>query len=100
MALPADFDAEVRDIVTAIPRGRVATYGMIARLAGCPGHSRHVGRALAAAPENIPCHRVVNAAGRTAPGWPEQRTLLETEGVGFKANGCVDLAKWTWQLPE
>lgn len=100
MALPVDFDAEVRDIVAAIPRGRVATYGMIARLAGCPDHFRHVGRALAAAPEDIPCHRVVNAAGRTAPGWPEQRTLLETEGVGFKANGCVDLAKWKWQLPE
>ncbi|MCM1150916.1 MAG: methylated-DNA--[protein]-cysteine S-methyltransferase [Alistipes senegalensis] len=92
------FDDEVYDIVAQIPRGRTATYGQIARLAGFPAHARRVGRALAAAPAEVPCHRVVDAAGRTAPGWTEQRALLEAEGVGFKKNGCVDLDRWGWEL--
>ena len=100
MALPADFAAEVYDIVAGIPWGRVTTYGTVARLAGFPAHARHVGRALASAPGGVPCHRVVDAAGRTAPGWPEQRPLLEAEGVGFRPGRCVDLRKWGWTLPE
>ena len=93
MHLPADFDAEVYDIVAQIPAGRVATYGQLARLVGMPGYARRVGRALAAAPKGLPCHRVVNAAGRTAPGWTQQRELLEAEGVRFRPGGCVDLAQ-------
>ena len=46
---------------------------------------------MAAAPEGLPCHRVVNSQGRTAPGWTRQRELLEAEGVLFRANGRVDL---------
>lgn len=92
MHLSADFDAEIYDIVAQIPAGRVITYGQLARLAGMPGYARRVGRALAAAPEGLPCHRVVNAAGRTVPGWTAQRELLEAEGIRFRRNGCVDLA--------
>ena len=92
MNVPDDFDAEVYDVVAQIPAGRVATYGQIARLIGMPGYARRVGRAMAQAPAGLPCHRVVNAAGRTAPGWTAQRELLETEGVRFRRNGCVDLA--------
>jgi methylated-DNA-protein-cysteine methyltransferase-like protein len=44
-----------------------------------------------------PCHRVVNHMGRTAPGWAEQRALLEGEGVTFKAGGYVDLKKHRWE---
>lgn len=44
-----------------------------------------------------PCHRVVNHAGRTAPGWREQRELLKDEGVEFKANGCVDMKRHQWE---
>ncbi|WP_064975320.1 MGMT family protein [Alistipes provencensis] len=91
MRLPADFDAEIWSIVAQIPAGRIATYGQLARLAGMPGYARRVGRAMAAAPEGLPCHRVVNAAGRTAPGWTRQRELLEAEGVRFRRNGCADL---------
>jgi methylated-DNA--[protein]-cysteine S-methyltransferase len=91
MHLPADFDAEIWDIVAQIPAGRIATYGQLARLAGMPGYARRVGRAIAAAPAGIPCHRVVNAAGHTAPGWTAQRELLEAEGVRFRRNGCADL---------
>ena len=92
MHLPADFDAEIYDIVAQIPAGRVVTYGQLARLAGMPGYARRVGRAMAAAPAGIPSHRVVNAAGRTAPGWTAQRELLEAEGIRVRRNGCVDLA--------
>ena len=45
-----------------------------------------------------PCHRVVNAAGRLAPGWEDQRHLLWAEGVDLKANGCVDLKRYQWEL--
>lgn len=96
MKIPADFDTEVYQIVAQIPPGRVITYGQIARLVGWPGQARRVGRAMALAPEGIPCHRVVNAAGRTVPGWTDQRELLEAEGVRFRPNGCVDLARAGW----
>ena len=92
MKIPADFDAEIWSVVAEIPAGRVATYGQLARLAGMPGYARRVGRAMAAAPAGIPSHRVVNAAGRTVPGWTAQRELLEAEGIRFRRNGCVDLA--------
>lgn len=87
------FCEEVYQIVRQIPSGKVSTYGEIAALLGMPQCSRMVGRALKQVPENlsIPCHRVVNAAGRLVPGWEEQKNLLQEEGVSFKSNGCVDL---------
>lgn len=97
MALPEGFDAEVYSVVAQIPAGRVTTYGQIARLIGMPGYARHVGHALAAAPAGLPCHRVVNSAGRTTPHWTEQRPMLEAEGVRFRKNGCVDLTHSGWK---
>lgn len=96
------FYKEIYSIVKEIPRGSVTTYGEIARLAGKPQCSRMAGRAMFHAPEELrlPCHRVVNASGRTAPGWTLQRSLLEAEGVIFKKNGCVDLKKCLWNLEE
>ena len=93
------FQAEVMNIVSQIPRGRVMTYGLIATLAGWPSHARMVGRTLRYTPEAValPCHRVVNAEGRTAPGWSEHRPLLEKEGVTFKGNGHVDMGRHLWQ---
>lgn len=98
MRLSDGFAAEVWAVTAQIPPGRVATYGAIARLVGRPGHARLVGRALALAPQGIPCHRVVDARGRTAPGWERQRTLLEAEGVPFRPNGCADLARAAWEV--
>lgn len=97
MGVPAGFDEEVRAIVAQVPAGRVVTYGQIARLAGMPGYARRVGRSLASAPAGVPCHRVVNAQGRTVPGWTAQRELLEAEGVLFRSNGCADLARSGWE---
>lgn len=93
-------NAEVYDIVARIPYGYVCTYGLLARLAGFPQHARMVGQAMALAPEvlDLPCHRVVNSQGRIVPHWPEQRQLLEAEGIVFKKNGCVDLDRCLWRL--
>ena len=96
------FQGDVLEIVRQIPTGRVTTYGLIATLAGWPSHARMVGRTLRYAPEAeaLPCHRVVNAAGRTAPGWMRQRTLLEEEGVTFRPNGHVDMERHLWVPAE
>ena len=96
------FGGDVLNIVSQIPCGKVTTYGHIAALAGWPSHSRMVGRTLRYAPgaaELLPCHRVVNKEGRTAPGWSRHRALLEAEGVRFKANGHVDMSRFLWE-PE
>ena len=90
---------EILSVVEEIPAGRVSTYGQIAALIGREKNSRLVGRVLSMAEYygSYPCHRVVNAAGRTAPGWTEQRKLLEAEGVEFKPSGCVDMKKYRWE---
>ncbi len=89
--------------VMQIPRGRVATYGTIARLCGNPKLSRVVGYALHVNPRpgEIPCHRVVNRFGRVSSGFAfggegVQRSLLENEGVVFGEDGAVDLKKYGW----
>ena len=95
------FGEDVLNIVSQILRGKVTTYGHIAALAEWPSHARMVGRTLRYTPgaEKLPCHRVVNKDGRTAPGWSEHRPLLEKEGVIFKPNGHVDMEKHLW-MPE
>ena len=87
--------------VSHIPRGRVATYGQIADLAGIPGHARLVGYALHALPPStsVPWHRVINARGeislRPSCGFEDQRQLLEDEGVSFEGIK-VPLQKYRW----
>ena len=96
--LNGDLIYEVLSVVEEIPEGRVATYGQIARLTGRERNARLVGKILSMSEYygNYPCHRVVNHAGRTAPRFFDQRARLEAEGVGFRANGCVDLEKYRW----
>lgn len=96
-----EFYEEVYSVVCQIPAGKVLTYGDIARMMGRPGNARLVGRAMGCAPDGraIPCHRVVNSRGATAPGWQEQRRLLEEEGVAFRTGGCVNLERHRWR-PE
>lgn len=94
-----NFYDSVYNIVKKIPKGKVATYGQIARILGKPRASRVVGNALHVNPypgEITPCHRVVNRNGRLAPGFafggPEnQKLLLENEGVAVNDLGFVDL---------
>ena len=98
--LNEDLIYQILSVVEEIPAGKVATYGQIARLIGRERNARLVGRVLSMAEYygDYPCHRVVNHAGRTAPGWVEQRYLLEREGVAFTADGYVDLKRhhWDW----
>jgi methylated-DNA-protein-cysteine methyltransferase-like protein len=96
--------ARIYAAVARIPRGRVATYGQVARVAGLAGHARQVGYALHALPEGsrVPWQRVVNARGtislRGAGGASMlQRRLLECEGIAFDAAGRIDLARFGWR---
>ena len=96
------FYEEVYEMVAQIPPGKVLTYGDIAALTGFPAHSRMVGRAMREAPDGrgLPCHRVVNAGGRLAPGWVEQRTRLQEEGVAFRQNGMVHMKRCRWEIDK
>ena len=89
---------EILSVVGEIPEGRVASYGQIAALIGRAKNARLVGRVLSRAGlyGDYPCHRVVNHTGRTAPGFINQRVLLEKEGVVFRENGCVDMKHFQW----
>jgi methylated-DNA-protein-cysteine methyltransferase related protein len=96
-----------RDIyaaVSRIPRGKVATYGQVALLAGLPGRARQVGYALSAlSDKTVPWHRVINARGEISqrPGddvaGEMQRLRLEAEGVVFDAHGRVSLNDYQWR---
>ena len=87
---------EALDIADSIPPGKVMSYGQIAALMGRPKNARLIGKIMSMQDRfgNHPCHRVVNSAGRTVPGWTEQRELLEAEGVEFKENGNVDMGRF------
>ena len=104
VTLGAGTYARIYAVVRRIPRGRVATYGQIAELAGLPGHARQVGYALHALPDGtaVPWHRVLNAAGGLSPravagAELTQRQLLEEEGVPFDLRGRVPLARVRWR---
>jgi methylated-DNA-protein-cysteine methyltransferase-like protein len=92
-------------VVRRVPRGRVATYGQVAALAGYPRSPRLAGYALHALPEGtpVPWHRVVAAGGRLSlarlspDGAITQRLRLEREGVRFDARGRADLARCQWR---
>ena len=91
---------EILSVVEEIPEGKVATYGQIAKLIGRDRNARLVGFVLSKAEfyGRYTCHSVVNHQGRTAPMWSEQKILLEKEGVVFKSDGKVDLAKYQWKV--
>jgi len=97
--------AGVYDLVRRIPKGRVMTYGQIATLLGSRLSPRAVGWAMHGSPRGVPWHRVVNASGGCstdrmpdiAPGL--QRALLEAEGVSFRPDGTLDLARHRWTPP-
>ena len=93
---------QIYDIVKQIPRGKVATYGQVAALAGNGRWSRVVGYALHVNPdpEHIPCYRVVNRLGEVSPafafgGGNRQIELLEADGIPCP-DGVVDLKKYQW----
>ena len=95
---------KIYEQVKRIPRGKVASYGQIALLAGNPRWSRVVGYALHVNPDpdSIPCHRVVTKDGRLSPafafgGENIQRELLLDEGVSFVEDNRVDMKNYIWK---
>jgi len=92
---------KIREIVKKIPKGKVATYGQVARLAGIPD-ARKVGWAMYGNQDpEIPCHRVIMKDGSLAEkyslgGWKEQKRRLEGEGVVFEEEKKVNLKKYAW----
>jgi methylated-DNA-protein-cysteine methyltransferase-like protein len=90
-------------VIAMIPRGRVATYGQVAELAGLPGNARRVGRLLSQLPSGsrIPWHRVINASGaislpRRSDGFARQRSRLVREGVKVSSTGRIALRQFRW----
>jgi len=101
---PSPLYTRIYATVRRIPRGRVASYGDIAKRAGAPGRARQVGYAMHALPigTSVPWHRVINAKGeisRRSRGGGEltQRMLLQREGVRFDARGRIDLERFGWK---
>jgi methylated-DNA-protein-cysteine methyltransferase-like protein len=96
------FSSQTISLIKRIPKGRVASYGQIAALAGNPRGSRAVAWLLhsSSGRERLPWHRVINSRGtislRPGQGYEEQRAMLEAEGIRFSPEGRVDLVRWQW----
>jgi len=102
--VPGGDHERIYRVVRRIPKGRVATYGQVAELAGIPRAPRQVGYALHALPEgsDVPWQRVTNAQGACsqrsdADGDRLQRAILEAEGLVFGPHGRLDLERWRWK---
>ncbi len=97
-----DFFDKVFEVVAKIPYGKVTTYGAIAEVCGVKSAARTVGWALNGASESgLPCHRVVNRfgalSGKVHFGSPTlMHELLESEGIEFDDDDCVDMKKYFW----
>ncbi len=98
------FFEDVYEIVRQIPKGKVMTYGQIARMLGQPRKAKMVGWALHANPYpgEVPCHRVVNRNGELSGsfafgGYEVQKKMLEDEGVIVDERGIIDLNKYLWK---
>lgn len=97
--------ARICAAIERVPRGRVATYGGIALIAGLPGRARLVGTVLGQQPASsrLPWYRIINAAGRISfpagsPAFERQRARLKAEGVDL-VKGRVDLKSYGWPRP-
>lgn len=100
--MPGFFE-QVYRLVRQVPRGRVTSYGAIARMLGYSHAARTVGWALHSLPEDsgVPWHRVINSQGRISTSCREhdadtQQTLLEAEGIEFDEQGIVDWERFGW----
>ena len=103
MKRTSDFSTRVYAVVSGIPKGKVATYGQVAKLAGNPGAARAVGMCMSHNKDTkkVPCHRVVGSTGKLTgyaygSGLATKKKMLEKEGVVFKG-ASVDLAKSGWK---
>lgn len=98
-----EIKGQVYDYLTRIPRGKVVTYGMIAKHLGNPKMARAIGNILHANPDGVkfPCYKVVNSKGELAEryafgGKEEQKRLLQNDGI-CTSDDKVDLEKYLWK---
>lgn len=99
-----EFSKKVVTYIQKIPKGKVASYSQLAKLAGNPRGTRGVVWILHSqtASKNLPWHRVMNAKGRISfpemsPNWVTQRKLLEREGVVFEYGDRIDMITYQWK---
>jgi len=101
-----NFSDQVKQLIKAIPPGKVATYGQIASHAGNSRASRQVAWILHSCSEKdgLPWHRVINSKGHLSlppqGGYEVQKKLLELEGIKFKENDSIDLDDFLWRIPH
>ena len=100
--MPSPFTDKVKKLIKQIPVGKVATYGLIAALAGNPRGARQVARILhsCSRKDNLPWFRVVNREGKISlkhfNGYEVQKQHLEKEGVVFTENDVIDFTTFLW----
>ena len=81
------FRQQVYEITKLIPKGRVSTYGAVARAVGYPNHSRQVGQAMGGCPKDVPAHRVISSTGKLSV--PSFKERLEKENITVQDNWKV-----------
>lgn len=97
LVVAGDWRGRVYEVVREIPRGRVASYGLVAMLSGRPGAARAVGNVMLECDDaTVPCHRVVHSDGSLARSFARQRERLRREGVRF-VGARVDVAERLWR---
>lgn len=100
---PDRFTDRVKRVIRKVPRGKVASYGQIAALAGNPRGARQVVRVLHACSgrDRLPWHRIVNSKGgislKPGQGYELQKALLVDEGVTFDRNDLIDFERHQWR---
>ena len=97
------FTKNVIDIILQIPKGNVATYGQIAKLAGNKRAARQVARILhsMSAKYQLPWHRVINTKGKiTIKHKEEQKKLLKDEGINVNDQFCIELSTYQWMIDD
>ena len=101
-AQTAGFTEKAKKVMKKVPRGKVATYGQVAALAGNPRAARQVVRVLHACSDKdkLPWQRIVNSKGgislKRGQGYELQKAMLRDEGVCFDENDLIDLARFQW----
>jgi methylated-DNA-protein-cysteine methyltransferase-like protein len=104
MTIPSDFTEQIIHIIKSIPKGKVLTYGFIAKLAGNPRAARQVSWILHSSSKkyNLPWHRVISSNGKISLKSIEdkqfQKNLLEQEGIKVLDGFKVDLEKYSWKI--
>ena len=92
------FKQQVWEITKLIPKGRVSTYGAIAKAVGFPNHSRHVGKAMGDCPKDVPAHRVISSSGVLSV--PEFQERLEADGIEVENLRIKNFKKIFWNPLE